>query len=378
MQYAAGLEPLQQRVAIPRLDDPRDGVGPRGVFAPGNAEAEEGGHDRQPQPLAARDEVLDRGQHAVALPALLARLVPVRQPAGPHPGHAREQAGPLVDRPAVLGRDHLGVVVVVAAGVRPGDVVEQQQRERAVAGALGDQAQLLAHRVVVVVAVDDRRVGYRYAAQRVVARLAEQLELRMGALELDKRCPRTRVDGRDADAAAGSPAHERSGQVARVGPHLDHRPHLRGLEQREDQLGEREQRGAPVAGVIRVRIDIERRHGARQSKDHVRVAAGYARTLRGRPPRRTAPAERRGRLRYRAVRRRDLLRAGRAHRVAGAAGGRRRAAVDGSRDAAAGPEAGHGRAGRVPVRLLGARTDRPAHWAGGPGPAGAARGWRRT
>ena len=59
------------------------------------------------------------------------------------PGSSGMQPAALVDRLAVLRRDQLGRVVVVAAGVRPADVVEHQQRQLA-RPRVGDQPQLLA------------------------------------------------------------------------------------------------------------------------------------------------------------------------------------------------------------------------------------------
>ena len=52
---------------------------------PDHAEAEEGGHDRQAQAAVALDEVLDRGQHAVARAALARRRPAVGQPAVAQP-----------------------------------------------------------------------------------------------------------------------------------------------------------------------------------------------------------------------------------------------------------------------------------------------------
>ena len=130
--------------------------------SPDHAEAEEGGHDRQAQAAAARDEVLDRGQHAVARAALPGRRPAVGQPAGAH-ARARRGTG---RRPRSIGwRCSAGISVgrevVVAAPVRPADVVEEQQRQRRARRALADQPQLLADGEVVVVAVDDHRVGQR-------------------------------------------------------------------------------------------------------------------------------------------------------------------------------------------------------------------------
>jgi hypothetical protein len=126
---AVGLEPRQQRVAIPRVQQLGHGPGPRRARAPDDAEPEERRHDRQPQTLALGDEVLDGRQHAVARTALARGGAAVGQPAEADPGLRRVQSAALVDRLAVLGGDLLGREVVVAASVRPPHVMEQQQRE---------------------------------------------------------------------------------------------------------------------------------------------------------------------------------------------------------------------------------------------------------
>ena len=53
VQDAVGLQALEQRVAVPRLQDRGDRVGPGRVGVPDDAEAEERGHDRQPQAAVA-------------------------------------------------------------------------------------------------------------------------------------------------------------------------------------------------------------------------------------------------------------------------------------------------------------------------------------
>ena len=62
--------------------------------------------------------------------------------------------------------------------LRPADVVEQQQRERAArTGAPKDDPQLGGDGVVVVVAINDERVGQDDALQRIVAGRPDELEV---------------------------------------------------------------------------------------------------------------------------------------------------------------------------------------------------------
>ena len=64
------------------------------------------------------------------------------QPALVMPGSPGVEQGVAGERLAVLGRDPLGRVVAVAAGQRPADVVQQQQRQARARRSLGDQPQL--------------------------------------------------------------------------------------------------------------------------------------------------------------------------------------------------------------------------------------------
>ena len=135
---------------------------------PQHAEAEERRHDREADVAARGREVLDRGQHAVARrrPRCAAERgygsPPGRSPGSP----GNEAAGVARDRMAVLGGDRVRVEVVVAAAVRPADVVEQQQRQLGARRALAEDPQLLADGVEVVVAVDHDGVGQRDPRQR--------------------------------------------------------------------------------------------------------------------------------------------------------------------------------------------------------------------
>ena len=177
-----GLEPLEHRVAVPRVEDPRDGVRPRRLEVPHDAEAEE---HRARRRAAGASRSATKSSTAVSTPLRgppsLRRRARVRQPAARAARDRRGTGPPLAAglRVPGLGGDRAGVEVVVAPAVRPADVVEQQQRQRRARRPLADQPQLLADREVVVVAVDHHRVGQRDLAQRVQARRADQLELRM-------------------------------------------------------------------------------------------------------------------------------------------------------------------------------------------------------
>ena len=77
------------------------------------------------------DEVVERGHHAVARPALLDRV----GSCGFSPPRSRSSARPGHDAPLRVGlaellRDPLGRVVEVAAAVGPADVVQDQHRQR--------------------------------------------------------------------------------------------------------------------------------------------------------------------------------------------------------------------------------------------------------
>src|SRR6266545_2399296 len=75
MRHPVGLQPLEEWVAVPRLDDRGNRICPRRALMPENAESKERRNDPQAQALALAHEVLDRGADAVARPAL-----PLRRP----------------------------------------------------------------------------------------------------------------------------------------------------------------------------------------------------------------------------------------------------------------------------------------------------------
>ena len=257
MQDAVGLEALQQRIAVPRLQGVGHVVGPWRVGVPHHAQAEEGGHDGQAQAAVTLDEVLDRGEHSVARPALPRRRPPVGQPTRAHPGLAGEQVAALDRRLAVLGGDQVRGEVVVAAPVRPADVVEEQQRQCRALRALADDAQLLADGEVVVVTVDDRGVGQRDRLERLVARRTHQLEVGPALVEGDELLLRRGVDGPHARAARRRPVEQEPGQVARIGPDLDDGLGLRRVQAGDQHLGVVEQRRAPVSWFVRVGVEVE-------------------------------------------------------------------------------------------------------------------------
>ena len=91
-----------------RLERPRRPLRRTARPRPHDAEPEEHRHDRQPQVVVRVDEVLDRGEDAVARTALAGAGAAVGQPAGPDPGDAREQSAALLDRLAALLGDQVG------------------------------------------------------------------------------------------------------------------------------------------------------------------------------------------------------------------------------------------------------------------------------
>ena len=205
-----------------------------------DAEAEEHRHDDQPQPLAARDEVLDRGEHAVALPALALGRARVGQAAG-------------ASAPARRGRARRGCRPA-AAGSPRGSARRRSSRRGARAAsttswksssgssAPGARSPISRssslHRPVVVVAVDDDRVRQlRELRQRGEARLADQVEL--GVLLGERHEPglRRRVDRpRPARPRPCRPLDEHPRQVAGERADLGDRPHAGRVEARQHQL----------------------------------------------------------------------------------------------------------------------------------------------
>jgi hypothetical protein len=157
----------------------------------------------------------------------------------------------------VLGGDLVGCEVVVAPRVRPADVVEEQQRQARALRALTDDPQLLGHRVVVVVAVDDRGVGQRDRPQRLVARGPDELEIRALLVEGDELLLGRRIDRPDACLGARGPLQQQPREIAGVRADLDHGPRPGRVEARDQQLRVVEQRRAPAPGLVGVGIEVQ-------------------------------------------------------------------------------------------------------------------------
>ena len=208
---------LRDGVAVERIEQrgQRRGVGPLRV--PDHAEAEERGHHHQPDLLTLGHEVLDRRQHAVARPALAGRRPGVGQARADRRSGCRERCRPL--RPPS------------GAGPAPGSC-QGRSSHRAGRGAstrrgtgaaaapipgarAADQRQLLADRVVVVIAVDHDRVGQGQVGERVEARLTDQLEVGL----LGRPAPPARVGAPDRRRSPG----RRRGPPRPPGSGSDHR-----------------------------------------------------------------------------------------------------------------------------------------------------------
>jgi hypothetical protein len=220
MVNAVRFQPLEEGIALPRLDDLGDRAGPGSIPSPNDAEAEEHGQRREPQVRPAVEEVLDRREDSVARTTLPLRRPEERESTVDDSRVTGEDTAALDHRLAMLVRYSLGREVGVPARMRPPHVVEHQQRDVASRRPFVDQAQLLAHRVVVVIAVDDHGVRKRDVAKRIVARLTDQLQLGASLAELDQLGLRSRVDRHDAPARALRPVEQQARQVPRVRAHL--------------------------------------------------------------------------------------------------------------------------------------------------------------
>jgi len=215
---------------------------------------EERRDDREAHVAPSLGEVLDRRQDAVAGAALALGDPRVLEAAVGEPGLGGSDRCLVRHRLAVLGRDHLGLEIDVAAAVRPADVVEEQQRQRASAGAGSEQPEVLAHGVVVVVAVEDHGVGHSDVRQGVPASLVDEVQLGVLGGELDQPALRIRVDRDNPRLAAGGPAQQLTREAAREGADLGHRPGPRGVEAGEEDVGQVGQRVSDLLGFDAVAL----------------------------------------------------------------------------------------------------------------------------
>ena len=237
MVNTARLQPLENRIAIPRIKDPGELTRIGRAEGPDRAEAEERGYHCESQVLASVDEIVDRRPHAVAWPTLASRRTRVRKSPLHQPWVAGHEAAlSSRHRVAVVGRDLLGVEIVVAPAVGPAHVVEQQERQFGAGGPPSDCRKLVADRVVVVVAVDDHDVGQRDLEECVEAALANQLERRRCVIELCQRLLRRGIDREHGRPAARRPVDEDPGQIARERADLGHRPRADRIQAGDDQL----------------------------------------------------------------------------------------------------------------------------------------------
>ena len=167
--------------------------------------------------------------------------------------------------------------------MRPADVVEEEQRELG-AGRLGDQPQLLADRVVVVVAVDDHRVGRSRgaAAPRGSSRAPARARRALRRGGRAARCGDGSIATTRAPAAR-RPVDEHAGEVARVGADLDDRPRAGRVEARQQDLREVLERVRPATGIVRVGVDL-RLLPLHRAGECIRAARAPDRRLRSTAP----------------------------------------------------------------------------------------------
>ena len=244
---------------------PRDRVSRRRASAHGASRCQtapkpkKAGTTARRSPSCCVDEVLDRGEHAVLGPALARCRVGIGQAArraDPGSPGTSPLPSPAVGWRSPVG-NQLGREVVVAAGVRPGHVVEEQQRQLRAAGPLADQPQLLANHVVVVVAVDHHDLGQGDPRQRVEAGARGSAR----PARARARAPRAGpvATGRSPARALRSPAAQSASSRVRSpgeGAHLDHQLGAGGIEAREHQLRMVRHRGGPARGIVDVGIDL--------------------------------------------------------------------------------------------------------------------------
>ncbi len=165
-------------------------------------------------------EVFERGHDAVARAAFDLRIAHHRVEAAGVEQLLR--SGLHACAPVGLSelvRDLIGLVVQVAAAVRPSDVVHDQDRKDRAgrSGDLGEHLELVVDRVPVVVAVDQRDVHRRQLGQHTQAQVAVEEEapgellLGLGSVE-----GRRWIDGVELGVGSEEVEREGRGLAARV------------------------------------------------------------------------------------------------------------------------------------------------------------------
>jgi hypothetical protein len=246
-QTQQGVPALQALQPVELLDQRRG----RGEALRGrdDGEAEVDRQHHQPvRPRVLGDEVVDPGHDTVARPALLQRVAERRvhpAPSGREAAVARAHAELGVGLAVLLG-DVGRVVVEVPAAIGPADVVQHHQRHRRAGCArhLGEEPELVADRVPVVVAVDEGHVHRRQVTEDVEAQgLVEDVLPREPALVLRGIEARHRVDDVQLDVGTQLAEHQ-LGVLAAEGPDLDHPARAHGAHERgDDVVPEREHGG---------------------------------------------------------------------------------------------------------------------------------------
>ena len=164
-------------------------------------------------------EVLDRRHHTIPRAAFLESAPLEGQPALDGPGVPRHDLDVLAIGMPVLRGDPIGGRVLVAAGERPEDVMEEQQRE--MLRPLRDQPELVDQRVVVVIAIEHDGVGDREVSEGVQAHLLDHFQLGVLIHQLGQVRDRSRLDRDHASTAWLGPLEQLLGKPASLGAHLD-------------------------------------------------------------------------------------------------------------------------------------------------------------
>ena len=129
-----------------------------------------GEHNLPDGVIGCRDKVLERGQHAVTrAPLGLGVQLRVIEAGATHQlARPAPQSAPRVRLPRALG-DPRHVLIDIAPAVRPAHIVQEEHWSWCTgrSGGLDEQAQLVRHRVPVVISVDECDVGGRERGQDV-------------------------------------------------------------------------------------------------------------------------------------------------------------------------------------------------------------------